>query len=529
MTKPASAIPSVPIIETPAADHSHQEIEVKFRTDSDGLKRAQASQIVASVSAPRTESVRSLYFDTASGDLRNNGIVLRIRRKGRAAPILGVKAAPMGNGPFSRKEIEVRSPNLHPDLTLFDEATRSELIALVRDRPLAAQFETTIKRRTILVERGRSQIEVAFDEGVIAVAGQSVPLTEIELELKAGDEPALYDLAMSLADELPLRLDFVSKGERGFRAFSREHAGAVKAVPIQFAPEATLDDAVQAVISNTLWHFVANWAALREAQDPDASHQMRVALRRMRAALAMFKRTLPCSEFEGLRGEAKRIASALGPARECDVFREMVERGPLAHPDQPANCNTLLVAIEERRMAAYEAARSRLEDRDTTLFVLKVQSLLARRAWRNTLSGPELAQLTAPAAAFAQQTLDRLRNRALKRGKKLVELSDEARHDLRIVLKNLRYGAEFYRGLFGRRRDVQAYLRTVSALQDLLGAHNDAVTARQFLSGLATLHDADAERASGFILGWQARGISLADAELGSAWKTFKQAKPFWS
>lgn len=286
---------------------------------------------------------------------------------------------------------------------------------------------------------------------------------------------------------------------------------------------------MQAVISNTLWHFVANWAALREAQDSDAVHQMRVALRRMRAALAMFKRALPCAEFDLLRGEAKVIASAFGPARECDVFRATAESGPLAHPDRPENCDTLLATIEERRMAGYDSARSRLEDRDTTLFVLKVESLLARRAWRNALSGPELAQLTAPAAEFARHTLDRLRNRALKRGRKQVELSDEARHELRIALKNLRYGAEFYRGLFGRRRDAQTYLRTVSRLQDLLGAHNDAVTAKQFLSGLPTTHDADAERASGFILGWQARGISLADAELGTAWKTFKQAKPFWS
>ena len=268
--------------------------------------------------------------------------------------MLGIKAAQAGDGPFSRKELEVRSPNLRPDLTLFDEATANELITLVRDRPLAAQFETTIKRRTILVERGPSQIEVAFDEGVIAVAGRSVPLTEVELELKAGEEPALYDLAMSLAEGLPLRLDFVSKGERGFRAGSGEPAASVKAVPIPFAPEATLDDAVQAVISNTLWHFVANWAALRDAQDPNAIHQMRVALRRMRAALAMFKRALPCAEFDLLREEAKRIASALGPARECDVFREAVEGGPLVHPDRPVNCNALLTAIEERRMAAYD-------------------------------------------------------------------------------------------------------------------------------------------------------------------------------
>src|SRR3712207_8512157 len=56
---------------------------------------------------------------------------------------------------------------------------------------------------------------------------------------------------------------------------------------------------------------------------------------------------------------------------------------------------------------------------------------------------------------LAQRTMDRLRNRALKWGKNLMELPDEARHDLRIVLKNLRYGAEFYRGLFSRRRSEE--------------------------------------------------------------------------
>nr|WP_281400186.1 CHAD domain-containing protein [Microvirga zambiensis] len=136
--------------------------------------------------------------------------------------------------------------------------------------------------------------------------------------------------------------------------------------------------------------------------------------------------------------------------------------------------------------------------------------------------------MTAPIEEFATQTLDRLRNRALKRGKNLTELSDEARHDVRIALKNLRYGAEFYRGLFGRRRDQQGYLRTVSKLQDLLGAHNDAVTAKQFLSELAAVNAVGFEKASGFILGWQARGTTLADDALGAAWKTFKRAKPFW-
>ncbi|GEO13818.1 CYTH domain-containing protein [Microvirga aerophila] len=144
MIKPASAIPSVPIVETPTANSGRQDIEIKFRTDRDGLMRAQASQVLAVVSAPCTETVCSAYFDTASGDLRKNGIVLRIRRTGRAKPILGVKVAQAYDDLLPRKEVEVHMPDMQPDLSLFDEATAIELSALVGDRPLAAQFETTI-------------------------------------------------------------------------------------------------------------------------------------------------------------------------------------------------------------------------------------------------------------------------------------------------------------------------------------------------------------------------------------------------
>ncbi len=203
MTKPASVAASVPVNDAPEVELGRQEIEVKFRTDRDGLKRARASQVLASVSGPRTERVRTTYFDTAAGDLRKNGILLRIRRKGRGSPILGIRAAQADNGPFSRKEIEVRSPDMQPDLSLLEEATAIELTSLVGGRPLAAQFETDIKRQTILVEQGRSRVEVAFDEGVIAAADRSVPLTEIELKLKSGDESDLYDLAMRLAEALP--------------------------------------------------------------------------------------------------------------------------------------------------------------------------------------------------------------------------------------------------------------------------------------------------------------------------------------
>ena len=514
-----------PTIPTRPSTQADRETEIKFSADPADLKRVLESPLFASASEVRNQLLRTIYFDTSESDLRKEGIALRIRKPGRNAAVLGVKAKlATGEGPFSRTEIEVRSRSLQPDLTLFDPATATALGLIVGQRPLEAQFETVIRRRSILVEFGRAQIEVACDDGHAVAGERRLPLTEVELELKSGGEGDLYGLALKLADEFPLRLELVSKAEKGFRLATSETPTAIKARGIEYDAEVTLDDAVIVVISNTLAQFVGNWPALRVTDQPEAVHQARVALRRLRAALALFGRALPCPAFEELRGEARRIASALGPARECDVFRKSALKGPLAHPDRPDQADGLLAAVEDRRAAAYRDVRALIEDLGTTRFVLKVFSLLARRAWRNALSGSELTLLAGPASKFAESALDRLRRRVKKRGEQLTELNDEERHELRIALKNLRYGVEFFGSLFGRRRIVRRYAGAVSLLQDLLGAHNDVATSRQFLDDLPE----GMERMSGFILGWYARGTALADADLFDASTKFKKIEPFW-
>lgn len=503
-----------------------QEIEIKFQTDPAGLQRALSSGFLAAASKGQTQKLRSIYFDTSSGELRKNGIVLRIRKKEKGSPVLTVKSASApANGPFLRYEIEVLSPTLRPNLSLLDKTTADGLKGIIGKRPLRPQFKTQIKRRIVLLDSGRSKIEVALDDGRVVAGKKSVPLREIELELKEGDETDLYDLAAALASELPLQLDFVSKGERGSRIAAGELPSPVKAKPIRFKRKATLDDAVGAVVSNTLAQFVGNWAPLRETEDSQSIHQMRISLRRLRTGLAMFKRALPCADFDVLREEAKRIASALGPARGCDAFREFLEKGPLLHLDPPASSKTLMAAIEERRIAAYKEARAVIENRDTTLFVLKAQSILQRRAWLHV--DPKLKPKVR-AKVFAKQALDKLHTRVLKRGKGLADQSDEKRHELRIALKNLRYGAEFFGGLFGRRR-IASYVRRISVLQDLLGAHNDGASAKHFLRKVPARLGGNAETASGFILGWYARGSSIADKELRKSWKKLKKTRAFWA
>ena len=509
---------------------SQREIEVKLQVDRQDLKRVLAFPALGAQGTPKEQELRSVYYDTPERDLQKNGITLRLRKRARATPLLGIKwTGNAAEGPFSRGEVEVPCVKGEPDMELFEPEIQERLSAVVGQLPLTLQFETRVKRRTLDVRQGHSQIEVAVDDGAIIAGGKQLPLTEVELELKAGTEADLYDFAMSLVRELPMRLDVTAKSEKGYRLADHGLAKPRKATPIAFPAAPSLDDAVSAVISNTLSHFVNNWSPLLETENPESVHQMRVALRRMRSALAMFKRVLPSPEIEDLRSGAKQIASALGEARECDVFQHNAEEGPLQGSSRPRGSDMLLAAIDARRKSAYEAVRKLIAEPATTLFALRVQSFLARRAWRNTLSGPQLPALVQPAEEFAKAALDRLYKRACKRGRHLAELSDEERHQLRIALKNLRYGAEFFGALFGHRRKLKQSLEHVSALQQILGAHNDAAMAKHFLETLAVPPDAAVEFASGYLLGWKEHGTTTSETKLGKTWKAFAGADPFWT
>jgi triphosphatase len=268
-------------------------------------------------------------------------------------------------------------------------------------------------------------------------------LTEIELELKAGEETAFYDFAVHLADALPLRLEI--KAERGFMPAANDRPLPVRATSLQFSKDSALDSTIEKVFTSVLGQFVANWPALTETRHPESIHQMWVALRCLRAALALFHHSLRCAEFGNLRAEAKRIAAALTPARELDAFRQLVEDGPLTrYADEDKSFKALLTMVEERRVAAYAIAQNIIDDPSTTRFVLKLRAFLVHRAWRNALSDAELLRLTEPATLFAREALEWLHKRALKRGRKLLQQPPEERHRVRIALKNIRYTAEFF-------------------------------------------------------------------------------------
>src|SRR6266699_3130798 len=98
-------------------------------------------------------------------------------------------------------------------------------------------------------------------------------------------------------------------------------------------------------------------AGAREGEDPLHVHQMRVATRRMRAALRLFADVQP-AEAGGLNDELNWIAGQLGAARDLDV---QVRR--LREAAAELGLSEVLVPYgawleEQRRRAQAELARA---------------------------------------------------------------------------------------------------------------------------------------------------------------------------
>jgi CHAD domain-containing protein len=208
----------------------------------------------------------------------------------------------------------------------------------------------------------------------------------------------------------------------------------------------------------------AHVAGAIDGSDPEELHDLRVAVRRMRAALRLFERALPAADaaLDPARAGLKETGAILGRARDLDVQIE--------------------------RLRAWVASTERLGDPAAARAVglLDKDRRIARLALRRHLRGAVFARRMALVEVAAQAALAaparRTAPRLLRRPSKQVLMAvARARaspaeptvfHALRIDVKRLRYALEFLEPSlpFSPRR----LLRRLRAAQEALGALQDA-------------------------------------------------------
>jgi len=488
-----------------------REIELKLELDPSS---APPSAGRLGFEGGRSKRLVATYFDTPDGALRRRGVSLRVRRAGDAYVQTIKVDRDGGAGLFDRAEWETPLPDETPDLSVVDGAGLRDALDDPRDwDALRPAFAVDVERTVWTASPDGGSAEVVLDRGSVLADGAQEAVSEIELELTGGAPAVLFALARRLTDELPVRLGVLTKAERGFRLLDGRSGRPAKAEPLVLSPEASTPEAFAAIVRACLRHFRLN-EPLIGRRDASGLHQARVALRRLRSAISLFRDVVADAQTDAIRTALRGLAATLGDARNLDVLIDRLDPGEGA----------TLAAVRREREAAYDRALAALATPAIRGLLVDVLAWSEVGAWR-TRPAPEARHLvTEPARAFAARVLDRYRRRVRKRGAGLAALDPEARHRVRIEAKKLRYAAEFFVALFDDRkaqRRAKTFLTALEELQSRLGTLNDIATGEELARELS---------AKGIELPPAADGVDearLVDVA-AAAHDGFADAKPFW-
>ena len=441
---------------------------------------------IVRVGAPRTASLDAVYFDTSDLRLAASAITLRRRHGGDDAgwhlklPVATDRKEevrlPLGAdrdrvpGPLHELvRSEARDHPLGPVTRIRNERVEYPLLG-DDDVVLAVLCDDHVVTESLGTERIRAQ---GSDGG----SPPSLSWREWEVELVTGS-PKLLDLV----EPRLFRVGAIPAG--GPSKLARALDTGPRRPPLRGAPDRPKRSPAGDL---TLRYLFEHRSRLHDADrriragDPEGVHDVRVASRRLRSALATYRTLFEPGSVDELRVELKWIGGQLGQARDAEVLRERL----LTEAADAAPARDGAVAIIDDELSATQRA-----GREAAL------AAVGSTRYFRLLDALDELIAEPPFTPLSDRRADKLVPHLLKRDRaKVARLArealaatspderDHALHEARKAAKRLRYAAESATPLAPRRGRRLA--RASMALQDLLGEHQDSVVARLFLEQLA--------------------------------------------
>jgi CHAD domain-containing protein len=215
--------------------------------------------------------------------------------------------------------------------------------------------------------------------------------------------------------------------------------------------------------------YTSHESGVAAGRDPEALHQTRVAVRRLRSDLRSFRPLVDRTWADMLRQELRRLGTELGAVRDLDVLIERLRADAArAGAGGDAEVRALIEHVQRMRAGARETLLAEFRSK-------RYRSLRARIA-----GAGKRAKLTLAAGMPARDAFAPIVKKRWKRLRAAVRClrarpSASDLHRIRILAKRCRYAAEAAAPAFGKR--AERFADKVAALQDVLGEHHDAVTA----------------------------------------------------
>jgi triphosphatase len=279
-------------------------------------------------------------------------------------------------------------------------------------------------------------------------------------------------------------------------------------------------------VHNCLRQFRMNEPLLVEDRNPAALHQCRVALRRLRSALAQFKDLIPDERSQAIRRSLKEVAGELGKARNLDVLLTgPAKQEAESQASEIVDATEFMTKVEAHRQEVYDDVIARLDGAEFRQLVLEIVAWAETGEWRRR----KAAQ--ARLRAYGRRKLKRQHRSMRKASLELASMTDQERHKIRIKAKKIRYSCEFFNVISQRPKRYERYLSSVTAAQEKLGDLNDAAMTQtlvqDFVKSEPGLSTSVAFSAGAVV----AARTKDADVQIGvaqHALEKFVRAKPFW-
>jgi adenylate cyclase len=480
-----------------------EEIEIKLFLPESARRAFLRHPLLAGAEKLGTRKLVNVYFDTPDLALHRHAIELRTRKEGRRW-LQTVKWAGTGSGGVSVRPEWERPYDGRFDFSEVGDAQVRRLLEWHRiESHRARVFETHFSRTTWrLAPAPETSVLLMLDRGLIKAGGASEEISEIELKLERGDTAALFDLALALAATLPLQPAILSKAERGYRLLQGAQPEPVKADASPVRAGQSPLEGFRSVAAACLMQFQLNELG-SGSDDPEFIHQMRVALRRLRSALRVFRPILPAKLVAATVPQIRAPAGTLGRARDRDVLvQEVLAPVRSAFPDD-ARIAALCAAAEKDRRSARNEARAALATAEHARFLLSFAAMLDAL--------PPAAN-DEPITAFAARRIGELHKKLRALAREAQNLDIEPLHALRVGAKRLRYAIEFFAPLY-RAKSVKAGHARLVGLQDTLGTLTDLASAGAPLMQCAG-NDPALREAVALVGGWHGPRYAALRAEL---------------
>ncbi|MBI5081908.1 MAG: CHAD domain-containing protein [Chloroflexi bacterium] len=541
----------------------HQEVEWQF--DANDLKAierwllARASDSGVTVSPSSTDNLTDTYYDTDDWRCHRTGYALRVRQHGDEieATMKAFRSPTAIPGLRSRREI-TQLINLQglKDLESFKQqkGAVSDRVRLVTGSYiLRPMFDVQTHRKSFDLllnppEGLKPSVrlgEVTLDDTTILVGEKREKLTRVEIEMKPNMIKKLQPFVDEMRAACNLQPASASKFGTGMMLGNYNPTFTLDLGSLIIDSGSSLGDAAFAVMRKHFIAFLAREPLARLGEDSESIHDMRVATRRLRAAMSLFGSILS-PRFVQMRDELKWIAQTLGEVRDLDV-----QITQLSEWTQDRSLINVLVAEREQAQAklleAFDSKRYRQ--------LIRILTELLKRGAMNRVEAKARAVESAPPLIAArwkrfQKAADsvtlesspeeyhgvRIRVKRLRYAVEFFsDLYGEAAQDLIarfVIVKRLRYAVEFFSELYGEA--AQDLIARFVIVQDILGAHQDAHDAMPRLRTLVEKHSKQLTPQTIFAMGEIAQRYAQhafelrkqfpkASKKLGKRWKALKK------